>query len=234
MWRYVKSTSPSRSRAYSGSIGSLTLSRRSASSQASSTETIRAPARSYCSSGNALPSPAVVSTRTSCPRWTSSRAPAGVNATRYSSVLISFGTPIRTAREPYIFDRRVPTNVAESSQTRASVPGIVDLSGWRVLSPPKGGGGRSAWLKSSRPFFEIQQQARDRFSIFEFAEPTLELVHVPAHDLDVLIAFGMRVPALDDLRQENVHALVAEAGCRIERAQFGPTSPCEAHLLLEF
>src|SRR2546422_9237552 len=31
---------------------------------------------------------------TSWPRWTSSRAPAGVSATRYSSVLISFATPI--------------------------------------------------------------------------------------------------------------------------------------------
>src|SRR6478672_11190731 len=102
MWRYVKSTSPSRSREYSGSIGSLNLSTRSASPQASSTETILAPARSYCSSGNAPPSPALVSTRTSCPRWISSRAPAGVRATRYSSVLISLGTPIRKARRHYL------------------------------------------------------------------------------------------------------------------------------------
>src|SRR5690348_17177099 len=36
---------------------------------------------------------------TSWPRCTSSRAPAGVSATRYSSVLISLATPIRTARD---------------------------------------------------------------------------------------------------------------------------------------
>src|SRR5664279_2380856 len=35
---------------------------------------------------------------TSCPFWTSSRAPAGVNATRYSSVLISLATPMRKTR----------------------------------------------------------------------------------------------------------------------------------------
>src|SRR5205814_1475097 len=58
-------------------------------------------------------------------------------------------------------------------------------------------------------------------------------VHVPAHDLDVLIAFGMRLPALDELREEKVHALVAEPGCRKERAELGPTSAGESHLLLE-
>src|SRR3569833_1116474 len=41
------------------------------------------------------PSPAPCSTNTSWPRCTSSRAPAGVSATRYSSVLISLATPIR-------------------------------------------------------------------------------------------------------------------------------------------
>src|SRR6476646_7672884 len=102
MWRYVKRMSPSRRRAYSGWIGSFTLRRRSACPHASSTDTMRAPARSYCASGKALPSPAVVSTRTSWPRWISSRAPAGVSATRYSSVLISFGTPIRKARRHYL------------------------------------------------------------------------------------------------------------------------------------
>ena len=62
MWRYVKSVRPSRSRGYSDAIGSLTLSSRSARAQTSSTEAIVAPARSYASSGNALPTPAPVST----------------------------------------------------------------------------------------------------------------------------------------------------------------------------
>src|SRR6476646_6914763 len=42
----------------------------------------------------ALPSPAPVSITTSWPRWISSRAPALVSATRYSSCLISLATPI--------------------------------------------------------------------------------------------------------------------------------------------
>src|SRR3954462_2253705 len=42
----------------------------------------------------ALPSPAAVSITTSWPRVTSSRAPALVSATRYSSCLISLATPI--------------------------------------------------------------------------------------------------------------------------------------------
>src|SRR5215213_4135601 len=41
----------------------------------------------------AEPSPAPACTTTSCPCSTSSRTPDGVSATRYSSVLISVGTP---------------------------------------------------------------------------------------------------------------------------------------------
>src|SRR5262249_36118219 len=58
-----------------------------------------APTRAYAASANALPSPAPVSTRTSWPRLISSSAPAGVSATRYSSDLTSFATPILTARD---------------------------------------------------------------------------------------------------------------------------------------
>src|SRR5215217_6310668 len=48
----------------------------------------------------AEPSPAPACTTTSCPCSTSSRTPEGVSATRYSSVLISVGTPtfIRSSR----------------------------------------------------------------------------------------------------------------------------------------
>src|SRR5438094_2785247 len=102
MWRYVKRTRPSCSRPYSERMGSFTLSSSSASAHTSSTEPIRAPADSYAASENALPSPAPVSTMTSCPRCPSSRAPAGVSATRYSSVLISLATPIFKAASPYL------------------------------------------------------------------------------------------------------------------------------------
>ena len=46
MCRYVNRIKPSRSRRYSDSIGSFTLSTSSERSQTSSTETIRAPTRS--------------------------------------------------------------------------------------------------------------------------------------------------------------------------------------------
>src|SRR5690242_20713883 len=98
MWRYVNRIRPSRRRAYSGSIGSLTFSSNSLCSQTSSTDTIRTPTRRYESSLNALPSPAPASTATSWPALISSSAPAGVSATRYSSGLISLATPIRTRR----------------------------------------------------------------------------------------------------------------------------------------
>src|SRR4051812_16477301 len=58
--------------------------------------TMRAPWASYWGSSIADPSPAPAWTRTSWPCSTSSRTPAGVSATRYSSVLISVGTPTFT------------------------------------------------------------------------------------------------------------------------------------------
>ena len=59
MWRYVKSVSPSRSRGYSASIGSFTLSSSSADAQTSSTSAMRAPTAVYASSANPDPSPAL-------------------------------------------------------------------------------------------------------------------------------------------------------------------------------
>ena len=60
----------------------------------------RRPAATYSASANADPAPASCSTTTSCPRATSSCAPAGVSATRYSSGLISLTTPIFIVRHP--------------------------------------------------------------------------------------------------------------------------------------
>src|SRR3954447_16259204 len=60
---------------------------------ASASGTMRAPCSTYSASRIADPEPAPCCTSTSWPRSTSSRTPAGVNATRYSSVLISVGTP---------------------------------------------------------------------------------------------------------------------------------------------
>src|SRR5580698_10409026 len=62
----------------------------------SAAETITAPCATYSASARPLPSPASRSTSTRCPRDTRLRTPAGVMPTRYSRVLISFGTPTIT------------------------------------------------------------------------------------------------------------------------------------------
>src|SRR5271166_2849551 len=75
--------------------GSLTFSTSSDSPNSpSAVSRISAPWARNCASENALPTPAPDCTSTSCPRKASSRTPAGVIATRYSSALISLGTPI--------------------------------------------------------------------------------------------------------------------------------------------
>src|SRR4029079_5434780 len=95
--RYVKSVCRDSRRATSTGCGSLTLTIRSASEKtASASGTIDAPCAAYSSSAIAEPSPAPAWTHTLCPRSVSSRTPDGVSATRYSSALISVGTPTFT------------------------------------------------------------------------------------------------------------------------------------------
>src|SRR5688500_10963191 len=62
--------------------------------------TIRAPTAWYASSGNPLEAPAAASTITSWPAFTSASAPTGIIPTRYSSGLISLGTPTRMILSP--------------------------------------------------------------------------------------------------------------------------------------
>src|SRR4051794_29404174 len=96
-WRYVKSRCRGSSRATSSGWGSLTLTIISASpNTASASGRVLAPWARYCASRIAEPSPAPACTTTSCPASTSSRTPAGVSATRYSSSLTSAGTPTFT------------------------------------------------------------------------------------------------------------------------------------------
>ena len=83
-----------RSISTSSGCGSLTPRIISASSNtAAASGTMRAPCAVYSSSGIVLPTPAPDWISTSCPCSTSSLTPAGVSDTRYSSVLISVGTP---------------------------------------------------------------------------------------------------------------------------------------------
>ncbi len=80
--------------ATSTACGSLTLTTMSASANTAwASGRIFAPCETYSASPIADPSPAPAWTTTSWPCSTSSRTPAGVSATRYSSVLISVGTP---------------------------------------------------------------------------------------------------------------------------------------------
>jgi hypothetical protein len=82
---------------YSCAIGSFTLQTRSAADHTSSAESrILAPVLTKSASGMAEPSPAPLCTQTVCPAEVSSRTPAGVSATRHSSVFTSLGTPMIT------------------------------------------------------------------------------------------------------------------------------------------
>src|SRR5690242_15417685 len=95
-WKYVKIVCPRFMRGHSTLIGSFTLRIMSASFHvASASGAIVPPAFTYSSSGKPLPSPAPFSIRTVCPSATNASQPAGTSATRFSFVLISFGTPIR-------------------------------------------------------------------------------------------------------------------------------------------
>src|SRR3954463_5849481 len=158
MCRDVKSTSPSRRRGYPSAIGSFTLSRSSESLQTSSAETTCAPTRTYAASGNALPMPAPVSIATSWPRLISSRAPAGVSATRYSSVLISFATPIFTAGELYT-GAKADTISAQPRQTVADT--IAVGGGFGV--PREAGPSEPAAA-------QVEQQPSKRLRVFDVAE----------------------------------------------------------------
>ena len=82
------------SRGYSTAIGSLTPRIMSDEAQMSSgSSMIWAPVAMKSASGIDDPTPASFSTYTVCPAAVSSRTPAGVMATRYSSAFTSLGTP---------------------------------------------------------------------------------------------------------------------------------------------
>src|ERR1019366_1202917 len=102
--RYVKSTWLGRAerRWYSAAMGSLTFKTSSACAHTSSAvATIVAPLATYASSLMDDPTPAPASIKTWCPPEANSRTPAGVRATRFSSVLISFGTPMIIVDHPF-------------------------------------------------------------------------------------------------------------------------------------
>src|ERR1041384_4535910 len=92
---------------HSGSIGSLTFTTISARAHTSAAlGTSVAPTAPYVSSPNPDPIPAPCSTSTVCPSPTNDSTPAGTNATRFSAVLISLGTPTIIGTPPSAAARR--------------------------------------------------------------------------------------------------------------------------------
>src|SRR5581483_3887499 len=89
------------------------------------------------------PSPAPLCTYTSCPASTSSRTPAGVSATRYSSDLTSVGTPTFTLLRPPFPCLRSPKSDSCHQLTSAQrqpeldpVPSRAEVAPGQLLDPP--------------------------------------------------------------------------------------------------
>ena len=84
---------------------------------------MRAPCAVYSSSGIVLPTPAPDWMSTSCSCSTSSLTPAGVSDTRYSSVLISVGTPTfmrcQSSLSSYVTSSRARSASQNSIRSRA-------------------------------------------------------------------------------------------------------------------
>src|SRR5580704_7880785 len=81
-----------------------------------------------------IPAPAPVSTRSSCPAAASSRTESGVNPTRYSCSLISFGTPIRIRQAP------------DQNAAYAQSPWMWYDSSWKTIRRQRAP--RSGWAKT--------------------------------------------------------------------------------------
>src|SRR4051794_41191735 len=97
---------------------------------ASASGRIVAPWAVYCSSAIAEPSPAPACMHTLWPRSVSSRTPDGVSATRYSSALISVGTPTFTSG-PRSVVMGLPDDLAPSQ----GEPELDAVAGGRQVAP---------------------------------------------------------------------------------------------------
>src|SRR5215218_7736919 len=96
---------------------------------------MRAPCAVYSSSGIVLPTPAPDWIITSWPCSTSSLTPAGVSDTRYSSVLISVGTPtfMRCPSSPFLCHQFTR---AQSQPELDPVAGIREVAAGELLHAP--------------------------------------------------------------------------------------------------
>jgi hypothetical protein len=80
---------------------------------------------------------------------------------------------------------------------------------------------------------QVQQQSRDRLGVLELADSLVDLRDVPVHELELLVLLGLRDPCLDTFCDEDVHALPAKAGRRVETAELAPRAARQAGLLLQ-
>src|SRR5437764_5512564 len=158
--------------------------------------------------------PAPVSTKTSWPYLVNSRAPAGVSATRYSSVLISFATPILTAGEPYT--RAIAGTL--SAQRRHISRDTIAVGGgsWCLVGVPRRAAGSDAAAA------QVEQQPCQRLRVLDLAEARRDLGDRDAHELDRLVLFRLPHAFLDAFCEEQMHQLAAKTGRRPERRHAPP------------
>src|SRR5947207_12015669 len=83
------------------------------------------------------------------------------------------------------------------------------------------------------PCGQIQEQPRKGLGVFDLSEPRHDLVNPPAHELELFVRLRACLAALDALGGEEMHALSAEARCRVERGELAPGPARQSGLLLE-
>src|SRR5919204_4603730 len=178
---------------------------------------------------------------TSCPRCTSSRAPAGVSATRYSSVLISFATPIFTAAHPTLSTDR-HAFAASASPLRSNCSGSVDLEGQRDASPTPWVGAAAKRCPVRRRLFgrrgqvrlaQVQEQDGEGLRVLELVQVVRDLPRIPADELELFVRLWVRIASFDTFGEEEMHPLAAKAGRRVEDRQLTPRAAGEPGFLGE-
>src|SRR5262249_54408767 len=96
-----------------------------------------------------------------------------------------------------------------------------------------GGPGCPDAKRSPSASLEEQYEAQKRLRVLELADPGLDLVERPAHELQLLVRFRGRLAGGHTLCEEERHALSAEPGRRVERRRLRPHAAHEPRLLCE-
>ena len=89
-------------------------------------------------------------------------------------------------------------------------------------------------LQGASPYLvEVEQKPGDRLRVFDGRDVRGDLARRPAHDFELLVALRARLAAFELLREEEVHALAAEAGRRVEGRGLTPAATGQARLFRE-